>query len=79
MLSRNPKDYYIVTKKTELTFHGEPDKEATKEIENMFLEEPQGQHTTFWVIAKDFSYHRRYSIDSCPKWLKRAFKTITGE
>lgn len=70
MLSRNPKDYVIVTKETDITVHGDIDK---KIINDIFENETIGTQTTFWIVAVDGSYNRRYSIDSCPKWIKNVY------
>lgn len=29
---------------------------------------------TFWLIIPDRSFKRRYSIKSCPKWVKDAYE-----
>lgn len=76
MLSRNPKDYVIVTKSAEITVHGDID---NKHVEELFKDEPTGKLLTFWIVAKDGSYSRRYSLDSCPKWVKNVYKVIVGE
>jgi hypothetical protein len=76
MLSRNPNDYVIVTKDVSITVHGNIDQ---KYIDDMFADEPKGKQTTFWIVAKDGSYSRRYSIDSCPKWIKKVYAIIVGE
>lgn len=79
MLSRNPNDYVIVTKFTELSVVGADTDEQETMVKEMFAEETKGLQTTFWIVAKDGSYSRRYSIDSCPKWIKRVYKILMGE
>lgn len=76
MLSRNPKDYIIVTKETGIKYHGVGNKSQQVMVEEKFKDEFEGKQTTFWIVAKDGSYSRRYSIDSCPKWVSKVYNLI---
>lgn len=79
MLSRNPKDYFIVTKHVTLEYHGTEKPEHDVMLNQEFREEPKGTQMTFWIVAKDGRYSRRYSIDSCPKWVKNVYELKTKE
>lgn len=73
--NKNPNDYVIVTKTVNLDIHG---KDGEKAVDLLLSDEPKGLQMTFWIVAKDGTYEQRYSVDSCPKWVKAIYREKTG-
>jgi hypothetical protein len=74
MISRNPQDYFIVTKHVTLHIDGQGNGDPIIEA---LADEPQGLQKTFYLISKD-GYKQRYSTESAPKWVKKVYEIHTG-
>jgi len=76
--NKNPHDYLIVTKTVGLDVHGASTESDHEAVSKLLGEEPRGLQMTFWIVAKDGTYEQRYSVDSCPKWVKNIYRQKTG-
>lgn len=69
-LSKDPRDYNI---KIYYNWFMEYDEKGLIE------EEISEKFKTFWLIAKDGSYERRYSTESAPDWVLQIYNKILAK
>lgn len=62
------KPYQIIKNTTFQTIYSmDADKQETK-LNKL------GDDITFWLVIPSINFNRRYSIKSCPKWVKDAYE-----
>ena len=66
-LSKDPRDYNIKIYNNLYLLYDE---------EGLIEQEESDYFKTFWLIAKDGSYERRYSTESAPDWVMQIYDKI---
>lgn len=67
--SRYPQDYNVILQYTVQVEYTE-DNIDSKKLEH---------DKTFWLVSKDKTFNRRYSVESAPKWVMRIYNYYVDE
>lgn len=69
MRSKNPKDYSILVQNTVTTTYNVDNPKGSQEFSE--------SDKTFWIVSHDGELNRRYSVISCPQWIKKVYEYWT--